>query len=256
MKLFLNASQYILTEKGIDLSIPLKNGEDNVNAWYCNPVNIEPVKTESFIGDVNQGGSVNFKNITLNPHGNGTHTECVGHISLEPYTINNCLTEFHFLARVISVQPTSYYNTEYQEEDWVISQEQIESVTKEWNGEAVLIIRTLENSEEKQGHNYSGTNPPYFTKSAMEYINSLGVKHLMVDLPSVDRELDNGALVCHKTFWNYPDKPELDKTISELLYIPNQLKDGNVFIQIQIMSIENDASPSKIIAHEIYHVNE
>jgi hypothetical protein len=28
-----------------------------------------------------QGSSTNFNNIYFNPHGHGTHTECVGHIT-------------------------------------------------------------------------------------------------------------------------------------------------------------------------------
>ena len=47
-----------------------------------------------WVGDVKQGGSVNFRNISFNPHGNGTHTECVGHISKEDFSINQCLKKF------------------------------------------------------------------------------------------------------------------------------------------------------------------
>ncbi len=254
MRLYLNQSEYILTEEGVDLSIPVKTGNSNVNAWYCSPVSIEPVVAINFVGDVNQGGSVNFKNITLNPHGNGTHTECVGHISSEVFTINQCLKEFHFMARLISVNPDEVWDEEYQANDQQINMQHIQHETNGWDGQEALIIRTVENGEEKITHQYSGTNPPYFTGEAIRYINSLGVKHLMVDLPSVDRENDNGALVCHKAFWNYPENPLTDKTISELLYIPNDLKDGTYLVQIQIMSIESDASPSKIVAHKIHMV--
>lgn len=83
--------------KPIDISIPLRTGEENVSAWYVNPVKIEAVQSGDWIGDVNKGGSVNFRNITFNPHGNGTHTECVGHISKENYTINKTLTTFFLL---------------------------------------------------------------------------------------------------------------------------------------------------------------
>mgnify|MGYP006170989033 FL=1 len=63
--------------KPIDISIPLTAGPANVNAWYCEPVRIEPVRMGDWVGDVKCGGSVNFMNIYLNPHGNGTHTECM-----------------------------------------------------------------------------------------------------------------------------------------------------------------------------------
>ncbi len=253
MKLAISSSQYIESGQGVDLSIPIKAGKENVNAWYCSPVKIEPVVSDNFVGEVSLGGDVNFRNITINPHGNGTHTECVGHISEKKYTINQCLNDFHHLGKIISIQPKPFWNDEFQEEDLIIDKELIEQALDFWENEKVLVIRTLENSEQKKERQYSNTNPAYFTQEAIEFINELGVIHLMVDLPSVDREVDHGELISHKTFWNYPENPILEKTISELLYIPNHLEDGTVLIQIQIMSIENDASPSKIIAHRIYN---
>lgn len=255
MKLFLNDQQFIETDKGYDLSIPLINGENNVNAWYADQVKIEPVVAENFIGDVNQGGSVNFRNLFLNPHGNGTHTECVGHISKEFITINTCLKEFHFFGKIITVipEPIDQFQGEYQ--DQIITQKGIEKALGKWSNEQVLLIRTMPNSTDKLTRKYSGANPPYFSKEAIEFINDLGVEHLMVDLPSVDREVDEGKLVAHKTFWNYPENPLKHKTITELIFVPNHVKDGQYLIQMQIMSIENDASPSKIMAHEIFSKN-
>ena len=61
-------------DKPIDISIPLRQGKENVNAWYVDPVKIEPVRMGDWVGDVKQGGSVNFNNVFFNPHGNGTHT--------------------------------------------------------------------------------------------------------------------------------------------------------------------------------------
>lgn len=252
MKLYLNANQYIDTTSGVDLSIPVVNGENNVNAWYCDPVRISPVIAGDFIGEIASGSPVNFRNIALNPHGNGTHTECVGHIAAETYTINQCLKEFHFMARLISVHPTDFWNEEFQQMDQRIEAGAIQENTENWANEQALIIRTLENPESKKKFYYSGTNPIYFSVEAIDTINALGVKHLLVDLPSVDREKDNGLVLCHKRFWNYPAAPQTDKTISELLYIPNHLPDGIYLIHLQIMSLENDASPSKIMAHKIH----
>lgn len=251
MKLYLNTEEYIDTDKGVDLSIPISSHSDSVNAWYVDPVKIEPVKSGSFVGDVNQGGTVNFKDVTINPHGNGTHTECVGHISKELFTINQCLKSFHHKAQVISVSPKKIQNEVFNQIDQVITKDCISNGLSDWSDEKILIVRTLPNEIEKKNKQYSGSNPPYFTKEAISLINEIGVEHLMVDLPSVDREVDHGALTAHKTFWSYPENPQLHKTISELLFIPNELKDGKYIIQIQIISLENDASPSKIVAHEI-----
>src|SRR4051812_40731280 len=89
----------------LDISIPLTTDKDCVNAWYVPPMKIEAVVMGDWIGDVNRGGPVNFRNIMFNPHGNGTHTECVGHISKEAFTINQCLKQFFFIAELITVLP-------------------------------------------------------------------------------------------------------------------------------------------------------
>ena len=59
----------------IDLSIPIMQGEKNVNAFYIAPVTYIPFQAGSFVGDVNQGGSCNVNTITINPHGNGAASE-------------------------------------------------------------------------------------------------------------------------------------------------------------------------------------
>ena len=88
----------------IDISIPLKNG--NIpKAFYAPDYRSSPVRTDDFVGSTKEGGFVNFFNIEVNPHGNGTHTECVGHISKEAESINDCLQQFHFTASLISVMP-------------------------------------------------------------------------------------------------------------------------------------------------------
>lgn len=256
MILYFSDDSFIDTTAGIDISIPLSADVDSVRAWYCEPVKIEPVVSGNFIGDVNQGGSVNFRNIALNPHGNGTHTECTGHISKENFTLNQCLKEFHFIAAVISVKPEQKFNQSFQSDDFVITRTQIEHACSKIglaknSDKKALIIRTLPNNQRKKRQNYSETNPPYLTKDAMEYILELGIDHLVMDLPSVDREVDNGELLTHHLFWNYPANPQLHKTITEMAYVPDEAEDGIYFLNIQITSLESDASPSKLMLYKI-----
>ncbi len=231
--------------KPLDISIPLRAGEPNVNAWYVPPVKIEPVRMGDWVGDVNQGGPVNFKNIFLNPHGNGTHTECVGHISREPFTLNQCLKTFFFLCEVISVLPEELANG-----DWVIGKKTIQASLGDRKTEA-LALRTLSNPPEKINQHYSNTNPPYLTTEAMQFILDAEVDHLLTDMPSVDKEKDDGSLVCHHLFWDYPSNPKTGKTISELIYIPNHIPDGSYLLNLQITSLESDASPSKPCLYRI-----
>lgn len=228
------------TSEPIDISIPLRAGEKNVNAWYVDPVKIEPVMTDQFTGSVALGGAVNFNDIAFNPHGNGTHTECVGHISKEKYSINQCLKEFIFPAKVVSVMP------ENVGEDQIIRKQDI---AKAWEAipekAKAVVIRTLPNPISKINQQYSNTNPPYLDVEVVDYLLEKRVEHLLIDLPSVDREFDDGVLAAHHRFWNYPESPQLHRTISELIYVPDEVKDGFYLLNFQIASFENDASPSK-----------
>lgn len=252
MKFFIDNKQYIDTTKPIDISIPLRAGQSNVNAWYCDPVSIVPVRTEDFTGSVAEGGSVNFRNVVLNPHGNGTHTECVGHITKEVFSINDTLKEFWFSAYLITIEPQKIFNKKYNTEDKVITLEGLKKALENYDHESSLIIRTLPNDTEKLNHHYSNENPPYIAADAMEWIvQNTQVEHLLIDLPSVDRELDDGELAAHHLFWNVPDKPNHHKTITELIFVPANIKDGHYFLNLQITSLENDASPSKPVLYDI-----
>lgn len=55
MKLFLSSTNYINTKEPIDISIPVNSSEDSVLAWYLNPPVIEPVRTDAFLGSVEEG---------------------------------------------------------------------------------------------------------------------------------------------------------------------------------------------------------
>lgn len=230
----------------IDLSIPLKPGVGSVNAFYIPPVIIEPIRMGNFVGSVSEGGSCNVNNITFNPHGNGTHTECVGHISRESYSVNDCFKGFFFLARLVSVEPFVSENG-----DMYITPESLLPVMPNGNVSA-LIIRTLPNDESKRTRNYSGTNPPYVLPDAMRLIVSMGIEHLLLDLPSVDKEDDGGKLSAHHIFWNYPGPAVREhSTITELIYVPNSAEDGTYLLNLQLPGVVNDAAPSRPLLYRI-----
>lgn len=235
--------------KPLDISIPLKAGMETVNCWYAPFVEITPVRMGDFIGEVKQGGPVNFKNVRLNPHGNGTHTECVGHISEEDYVLDGCMKDFFFKAHLVSVYPTLLDNG-----DKVITLDGLRAILGDVNagdlGQA-LILRTLPNDEQKLTLHYSGTNPTYMEHLAAKYLVELGIEHLLIDLPSVDREEDEGKLLAHRAFWQFPYDTREHCTITELVFVPDSVKDGDYFLNIQITSLQMDASPSKPVLFEI-----
>ncbi len=233
--------------KPLDISIPLQASEENPLAWYQSKPTIEPVKMGDWTGKVSEGASVNFNNVLFNPHAHGTHTECFGHISEEFYSVNEALKTFFFLADVISVKPEKVGDDEF------ISEENIREALNGKMPEAI-IIRTLPNTSEKKSKHWSETNWPFLHDKAALFLREIGVKHLLIDLPSVDKEKDEGKLLAHKAFWDYPENPRHDCTITELIYIPNSVKDGSYLLNLQIASFHNDASPSKPILYKIIEV--
>lgn len=231
--------------KPIDISIPLEAGLNTVNCFYAPPMEASPVIAGSFIGSTQKGGAVNFLNVRLNPHGNGTHTECVGHIAKEKFTINQCLKNFHFFAKLISIFPIKTENG-----DRVLFKHQFEEVFAP-NEARAIIIRTQPNDSLKRKTNYSGANAPYVHHEAIQYLVDCGVQHLLIDLPSVDREEDGGHLLAHHAFWQYPDNIRENCTISELIFVPDHVKDDLYLLNIQIASFEIDVSPSKPVLYAL-----
>ena len=239
--------------KPIDLSIPLTNSPDNPLAWYLDAPKIEPVRMGEWVGKVADGASTNFNNIEFNPHGHGTHTECLGHITKNFYSINRCLKKFFFEAQLISIEPQPTNG------DLVISKNSIEKALRNKHPEA-LIIRTLPNKSSKKNQKYSNTNPPYLSEEAAIFIREICVQHLLVDLPSLDKDKDNGKLLTHKAFWNVTNTTNLNSdarmqcTITELIFVDNSVFDGAYLLNLQIASFENDASPSKPVLYQMQHI--
>lgn len=231
--------------KPIDISMPLSHGAKGPKCFNAPSVKIEPVRSGSWVGSTKEGGIVNFKNVFLNPHGNGTHTECVGHISTEDVFINTVLKKSISVAQLISVEPRLL-----DDGDMVIGVNELSDL-KINEDIGALIIRTLPNDIDKKNKDYSETNPPYLTVSALQYIVSLGVTHLLLDLPSVDREYDDGKLAGHRAFWNYPETLDLTKTITELIYVDSLIKDGLYLCDIQIINLDMDASPSRPLLYKL-----
>lgn len=233
----------------LDISLPLREGSNNPNCYWAEPVKFETISAANFIGSIKAGGNVNYQKLTFAPHGNGTHTECYGHLSAdENATINQSVTQFHFMAEVISVLPEKLSNG-----DSLITLNQVREEIKHPQAEA-LVIRTLPNTDSKKTQQYSGTNPPYLEAAVTEYLAKNGVKHLLIDLPSLDREIDGGKLIAHKAFWNFNQNVRKHCTITELIFINNSIPDDLYLLNLQITSLEMDASPSKPILYKLEEV--
>lgn len=226
----------------IDISLPLYAGAAAPNAFFLDELAYKPVRVGSFVGSVREGGSCNCEDITFNPHGNGTHTECIGHITNERVTVNQALQHFVFLAKLVSVPLEDFRG------DRVITREAVAPHLR--NGEAeALVLRTLPNGNEKKTVRWSGNNPPYIHHEAAAFIRECGIQHLLIDLPSMDREDDGGKLLAHRAFWNEEQQHRAHCTITEMVFVPNTVPDGLYVLNLQIASFETDASPSKPVLY-------
>lgn len=231
-----------------DLSKPMHIGlpllrDKNPGCYFTEPIEIRPIMAEGFIGSIADGGMVNHMRLSLAPHGNGTHTECSGHIYNNGLTLNKVIKEYHFPAQLISLLP------QQSGDHCFITGEQLKNIRIQ-DGIRALVIRTLPNESAKQSKNYSGTNPPFISEAAMREIVASGIEHLVVDLPSVDPEVDEGKLVAHKAFWSERSRDEYC-SITELAYIPNGISDGVYLLNLQILRLELDASPSNPVLYSL-----
>lgn len=228
----------------LDISMELRGNAPNVNAWYVGPPTITPHEEKGFVGAVKEGASINFNTIAFNPHAHGTHTECVGHIAPTVFSVNEVFDRYFFKSELITIAP------EKIGEDFVISKKQLQYALGNKKPEA-LVIRTLPNIIEKCMRQYSHTNPPYLEREAAQLLVDKGVQHLLIDLPSVDREKDDGELIAHKTFWGFPNAIRHKATITEFIYVPNSVKDGSYMVNMQVAPFQNDASPSRPVLYKI-----
>ncbi len=233
------------TNKPLHLSIPLINDVNKQpNAYGAPPFEIAPYQSGNFIGSLDAGSPVNFFNIRVNPHGNGTHTESVGHIAKGNYPIHECLRDTFIVAELVTVHPTKHDNG-----DRVIQKEVLE--TMRMHDAEALIVRTLPNEIEKRHRQYTGTNPPYFSAEAMQWIHGQNYSHLLVDLPSVDREEDGGELSAHKIFWQVNGEIRTHRTITEMIFVDNVIRDGLYLLNLQVAPLILDASPSRPVLFKL-----
>jgi len=220
-----------------DISLHI-NHEHAPHAFGLPVASFNPFRIGSFVGSVEEGGPVRCDIVSLAPHGNGTHTECVGHIAGKRHIVTELMTDLMDEAMLVSVGLSSH------DGDAVVSANDLDAVWKD-RSTTTLIIRTLPNDDVKRTKHWSGGNPPYMHIDAMRLVVENGVRHLMVDMPSVDKEEDQGALVAHHHFWQWPHAPRLDCTITELVYVPNNITDGRYLVLFNVAPFDGDAAPSR-----------
>ncbi|AWV90292.1 cyclase family protein [Bradymonas sediminis] len=237
------------------------------NAFHLTSAHAAPARAEGFVGDTRLGGSANCADIHLNPHGNGTHTECVGHLVDEAVAVGELATQALIPAVILSVglerlgDTDESYGGASAPDDRVLTRRALESAWRALKTRAddvcvafceALILRTLPNSADKMTRQYGGSNPPYPTAEAVAWLGKMGCEHLVLDLPSLDREVDQSRLPNHHRFFDLPPGAHSlqglapsPKTVTEMAFIPDELGDCPGFLSLQIPRFALDAAPSR-----------
>mgnify|MGYP002628068646 FL=1 len=239
----------------LPISIRMRHGKVNPVAWYAPYPSFEPVRMDGFVGSVSEGGSVNTRDIKFNPHGNGTHTECIGHITEEVHEVDEYIRDFMHIAQLITVKPSVLEKdiSEFMKAgDHVIMPTDLQDVNIAGDVKA-LVLRTSPNSDEKLTKVYTGSNPCYMHPLAMKLIREMGIEHVLLDLPSVDRESDGGKMLAHRAFWyDENGNARMHASITEMVYVPNRIQDGEYLLNLMISPFGNDAAPSKPTLYSIH----
>ncbi len=252
-----------------DLSIPLAFHGNQPNAFGVPQARAEAFRGGRFVGDTRQGGSCNFEVIHFIPHCNGTHTECVGHISEARIPLVEVLPLELIPATLITVTPERATETD---DDYIPKKDPADLlVTRRALSDALdgvpedrlvaLVIRTLPNGPEKLSRIYQGNEAPYFSTDAMNYVCDRQIEHLLVDLPSVDRADDEGKLAAHHVFWSVMQGTyevnrgrHSTKTITELIFVPENAEDGTYLLNLQVASFVSDAAPSRPLLYPLREI--
>lgn len=220
-----------------DLTLPVGR-TGNVRCYFLDNPEFNYFESPEFSGDLNAGGSVNCEKIALYAHSSGTHTECALHVCKAGFDMRAIHVPPLLRGLLISVRPQEFGD------DLVINLQSLEGRADK-HGYDAIIFRTLPN-ENKEGRDYSGTNPPYFDPEVLTHLRRFGYKHLLTDLPSIDKENDGGRLSAHKN-WFCPDGlPDPLRTITEFIRVPEEASDGTWALSLRFPSIETDAVSSRV----------
>jgi kynurenine formamidase len=247
-----------------DLTLPITPGGPNVNCYYAEDVQEQTIEAGTFIGSVARGGSVNYRKLSVTPHGSTTHTECYGHISDDPQaTLYHCYQGLIQEALLVSLPVERLPNG-----DRVITLSAVRSAWQSYldkspkgssnNNVNALVIRTLPNGDTKCNAQHSGKNPVYPEPGIGRFLAEIGIQHWLIDLPSVDRELDGGVLANHNGFWqtdlaqlspykNVAADGRKNATITELIFVPDVVADGSYSLVLAPMALLSDAAPSRVL---------
>jgi len=250
----------------VSLAVPLDFAGPQPRHFGAPPASARPFEAPGFAGSVARGASCNCEVISLTPHCNGTHTECVGHLTRERLDASRVAPLGLLPALLVTVDPEPAGATAEGSDpqphpgDLLVTRRALE---RAWPERApfearALVVRTLPNRADKRVHDYSAETPPYLTREAAQLLVGRGIAHLVVDLPSIDRTRDEGRLTAHRIFFGLPpastalaEATRHDATVTELAFVPQEARDGAWLLELQLPALGGDAAPSRPLLYPI-----
>ena len=231
------------------------------------PASSKPLMVGDFSGRVDRGASCNASVLSLTPHANGTHTEGIGHLTLERVDVQSLIPRRLLLATLLTIEPelagdsTDSSSPAPRADDLLITRGAIE---RAWPAPpapglqaSAAVIRTLPNERDKFSEQRAAS-APFLSREAVTWLVGQGIEHLVLDVPSADRSSDGGELTAHRIFFGLPagssSMPEAQRprsTITELAFVDDALADGWYFLSLQSPAICGDAVPSRPVLYPL-----
>lgn len=227
-----------------DIALPLAFDNTGPQAFGAPAAASTPLSVGAFGGRVASGASCNASVLSVTPHGNGTHTESVAHLVEDGPAVPTLLGGGWLPAWLASVEAPAGTIAAAMLESGLTAAQAV--------GAVALIVRTRPNTSEKMQREYTGAAAPaFFGAGAAQAVAEAGIEHWLVDLPSLDR-LDDPSLPAHCAFFGLPagshrvrDARRRQCTVTELIYVADELADGLYLLDLQVPRWQLEAVPSR-----------
>ncbi len=249
------------------IAIPLDFGGPQPAFFDAPPATSRPFQAGGFVGDTRAGGSCNCELLTLAPHCNGTHTECVGHVTDDRIAVSECVPGGMALALLVSLRPVVAASTPEDSDpapardDRMVTAAALQAAAARHPGPSprALVLRTATDGASPPMHAYRGSAPaPYLSRQAAAWLVDRQIEHLVLDLPSADRADDGGRLTAHRVFFGLPpgsrrasDAARPRASITELAWVPPAVPDGYYLLDLQMPAFLADAAPSRPLLYAV-----
>lgn len=241
----------------ISLARPIDFSGREVRHFGAPAPESHPFAIPGFSGSVATGASCNCSTITLTPHCNGTHTECVGHLTQEPLSAYQVVPVGLVPALLLTVEPReaavsgeSTKPAPHQGDRLVTGG----SLERAWPAVVPVTPRALVIRVKPA----DSAVAPYLSREAAVLLVERGIEHLIVNLPSIDRGEDEGQLTAHRVFFGLPagsrslvQAKRAQCTITELAWIADDATDGFYLLELQVPALGGDAVPSRPLLYGV-----